>query len=54
MKKEKIKLKTLSLFIKCWDCGEIALNDDDSVCTGCGSKNTKRLLNEDKIFKRVY
>ena len=52
--KNKIPLKTLSLFIKCMDCQHICLNDDDSVCLKCGSKMTKRILNESKIFKYSY
>jgi len=51
-KKKEIKpIKTVSLFIYCLDCKHTCLNDDDNVCLKCGSKNTKRILNDSPVLK---
>lgn len=33
------------------NCGKVFFNDDDNVCSYCGSKNTKRVELDIKILK---
>lgn len=51
--KEKIQLIKRSLFIKCLDCQNVVMNEDDNVCLCCGSKKTNRILINSPILKRT-
>ncbi len=53
MEKKKIKLKPFTPFLKCSECFVICYNDDDNVCLACGSKQTKWILADSRIFKKV-
>lgn len=54
MKKKKIPLIKMTMFIKCNDCNHICFKDDDNVCLMCGSKNTKRILENSRVLKLRY